>query len=90
MGNQVQNEIISCIKLPRRHSVSLDSTADAGHVDQVTLIFRYTEHDTLIERFVTFLSNQGHKAQELFEGLMKFLADHDIDIQNCRDEWDIK
>ena len=31
-----------------------------------------------------FLPNQGHKAQEMFEELMKFLANHGIDIHNCR------
>ena len=84
MGNQVLNEIISRIKLSKYYSLSLDSTPDEGHIDQLTLIFRYMEHDTPVERFVKFLPNQGHKAQEMFEGLMKFLADHDIDIHNCR------
>jgi len=84
MGNQVLNEIISRIKLSKYYSVSLDSTTDEGHVDQLTLIFRYMEHDTPVERFVKFLPNQGHKAEEMFQGLMKFLEDHDIDIQNCR------
>ena len=84
MGNQVLNEIISRIKQSKYYSVSIDSTADEGHIDQLTLIFRYMEHDTPVERFVKFLPNQGHKAQEMFEGLMKFLADNDIDIQNCR------
>ena len=84
MGNQVLNEIISCTKLSKYYSVSLDSMPDEGHIDQLTLILRYMEHDTPVERFVKFLPNQGHKAQEMFEGLMKFLADHDIDIHNCR------
>ena len=84
MGNQVLNEIISRIKLSKYYSLSLDSTPDEGHIDQLTLIFRYMEHDTPVERFVKFLPNQGYKAQEMFEGLMKFLADHDIDIHNCR------
>ncbi|XP_065662885.1 uncharacterized protein LOC136085499 [Hydra vulgaris] len=64
--------------------LSLDSTADEGHVDQLTLIFRYMEQDRPVERFVKFLPNQGHKAEEMFRGLMNFLEDHDIDIQNCR------
>ena len=80
LGNEVLNEIISRIKLSKYYSVSLDSTADEGHVDQLILIFRYMEHDTPIERFVKFLPNQGHKAQDMFERLMKFLADHGIDI----------
>ena len=46
-------------------------------------MFRYAKHGTPIEIFVNFLPNQGDKPQEIFEGLMKFLADHDIDIQNC-------
>ena len=82
--NQVLNEIISRIKPSKYYSASLDSTADEGHVDQLTLIFRYMEHDTPVERFVKFFPNQGTKGQEIFEGLMKFLADHDTDIENCR------
>ena len=64
--------------------MSLDSTADEVHVDQLTLIFRYMKQDRPVERFVKFLPNQGHKAEEMFRGLMNFLEDHDIDIQNCR------
>jgi len=30
------------------------------------------EHDTPIEPFVKFLPNQGHKAKEIFDELMKF------------------
>ncbi|XP_068235678.1 zinc finger MYM-type protein 1-like [Palaemon carinicauda] len=84
MGNEVLNEIISRIKLSKYYSISFDSTPNEGHVDQLSLILRYMEHDTPVERFVKFLPNQGHKAQEMFEGLKKFLEDNDIHIQNCR------
>ena len=60
MGNQVLNYIISCIKLSKYYSVSVDSTADEGHVGKLTLIFRYMEHDPLVGQFVKFLPNQGH------------------------------
>ena len=63
--------------------ISLNSTVDEGHVDQLTQVFRYMEHGTPVKRFVKFLSNQGHEAQEMFDGLVKFLADHSIEIQNC-------
>ena len=39
---------------------------------------------TPVERFVTFVPNQGHKAQEMFDGLTKFLTTSDIDLENCR------
>ena len=38
----------------------------------------------MVERFVTSIPNQGHKAQDMFNGLMKFLSDQDIDISYCR------
>ena len=59
-------------------------TADERLIDQRTLIFRYIKHNTSVERFVKFLPNQGHKAEETFQKLTKFLADHGIDTQNCQ------
>ena len=84
MGRRVLDEIISRIKRSRYYSVILDSTPDEGHVDQLTLVFRFMEHATPVERFVTFMPNQGHKAQEMFDGLMKFLHEHGLDLKNCR------
>lgn len=41
MKNNVLNKIISRIKLSKYFSISLDSTPDEGHIDQLTLVFRY-------------------------------------------------
>ena len=30
------------------------------------------------------MPNQGHKAQQMYDGLMQFLTDNDLDIKNCR------
>ena len=38
------------------------------------------EETTLIEQFVP---NQGHKTQEMFDGLTIFLMTNDIDLENC-------
>ena len=78
------NEITSRIKESRYYSVSLDSTPDESHVDQLTLVFRYMEKTKPVERFVKFLPNQGHKAQDMFDGLVEFLNAHAIDIKHCR------
>ena len=53
-------------------------------MDQLTLVFRFTENTKPVERFVTFMTNQGHKADDMFDGLMQFLDTHGIDIQHCR------
>ena len=55
-----------------------------SHVDQLTLIFRFMEETKHVERLVTFMPNQGHKSQEMFDGLIKFLTTNDIDLKNCR------
>ena len=52
--------------------MSLDSKPDEGHVDQLTLIFRYIENDSPVERFLKLLPNQGHKAEEMFQGVKNF------------------
>jgi hypothetical protein len=84
MGKRVLSEITSRIKESRYYSISLDSTPDEGHIDQLTLVFRYMEKANPVERFVKFMPNQGHKAQDMFDGLVEFLDEHDIQISNCR------
>lgn len=61
MGNYVLNEIILHVQLSKYFSISLDSTSHEGHIDQLTLVFRYIEGDTPVERFLVFMPNQGHK-----------------------------
>ena len=84
MGEQVLREIISRVKKSKYYSISLDSTPDAAHIDQLTLILRYMEKDGPVERFVTFMANKGHGAQEMFNALMEFMKIHDLDLGNCR------
>lgn len=44
-------------------SVSVDSTPDVSHVDQLTSILRYVLPSGPVERFVTFLEMQGHSGR---------------------------
>nr|XP_012232547.1 PREDICTED: uncharacterized protein LOC105678085 [Linepithema humile] len=84
LSDRVFQEIVLRIKKLRYYSISLDSTSDKSHVDQLTLIFRYIENVKPVERFVKFMPNQGHKAQDMFNCVMRFLEDHEIDVKNCR------
>ncbi|XP_018398452.1 PREDICTED: zinc finger MYM-type protein 1-like [Cyphomyrmex costatus] len=80
----VFSEILIRLKKAKIYSISLDGTSDEGHVDQLTFIFRYVENSTPVERFLKFLPNQGHKAVDMFNALIHFLKENDIDISNCR------
>ncbi|XP_065664704.1 uncharacterized protein LOC136086337 [Hydra vulgaris] len=62
----------------------IENHANRGsHIDQLTLVFRYIEKDTPVERFLVFMPNQGHKAQDMYD-LINFLNKYDLNIKNCR------
>ena len=63
----------------------MDYTPDAAHIVQLALVLRYMEKDgPALERFVIFMANKGHGAQEMFNALMEFLKIHELDLGNCR------
>ena len=62
----------------------MNSTPDAAHIVQLALVLRYMEKDGPVERFVIFMANKGHGAQEMFNALIECLKIHDLDLGNCR------
>ena len=80
------DHIILEVNSAKYFSVSIDSTPDASHIDQLTCIPRYVLPSGPVERFVTFLDMQGHSGRELAESLLKFLRTHGIGITDCRGE----
>lgn len=76
--------IVSSIRKSKYFSISVDSTPDEGHIDQLTIVFWFMEGPNPVERFLKFLPNQGHKAQEMFDGIMQVLEECNLDIKNCR------
>jgi len=84
LGQEVLQEIISEIKNAKYYSVSVDSTPDISHTDQLTLIFRYVQCDGPVERFVKFIPIHGHTGESLARTLFSFLQENDISIKDCR------
>ena len=73
-AKEVFDSIISAIKTEQYFSISVDSTPDISHVDQLSFIIRYVSHDGHpIERFIGFIKNTGHKAEELFVAVTEML-----------------
>ena len=64
----MHQEIIRRLKVANIYSLLVDGTKDRGHKNQMTIILRYIENDKPVERFITFLENQGHKAKDMFDG----------------------
>ncbi|KAK4881074.1 hypothetical protein RN001_004393 [Aquatica leii] len=84
MVKQVKNYIVKELKTAKYFSVSVDSTPDLVHVDQLTVIVRYVVSGKPVERFLTFLQTGSHKAEVLATSLLEFLEKEGIDFDNCR------
>jgi hypothetical protein len=64
-------------------SISVDSTPDVTHIDQLTFIVRYVQNAVPKERFLQFIPIHGHKADRLAD-VTSFLKDNNISLMNCR------
>jgi len=84
MAKKVHSKIISEIAEAKYFSVSADSTPDLSHVDQLTVIVRYLWQGEPVERFLTFLQLENHKAETLATNLLQYLEDESINFTDCR------
>ena len=84
LWQEVQQHIVSEVKAAKYYSISVDSTLDIAHTDQLTVILRYVLQDCPVERFVRFLLIHGHTGAELANVLLDFLHDTGTDIADCR------
>lgn len=84
MGEKVLSEIVNQIKLAKYFSISVDSTPDISHMDQLTFIARYLSPEGNIEEcFLEFLPITIHKGESLFNSVMTVLNELGIDMNNC-------
>lgn len=82
----MKNTIIQELVKSKYVSLSVDSTPDISHVDQLSFMVRYVQHNReSIERFLCFTPNTGHNAEQLVDVILNILKVPNIDIANCRD-----
>uniref|UniRef100_A0A2S2PK51 Zinc finger MYM-type protein 6 n=1 Tax=Schizaphis graminum TaxID=13262 RepID=A0A2S2PK51_SCHGA len=85
MAVKVQNKVVEKIIRARYFSISIDSTPDIGHIDQLSFIFRYVNSDGLpVERFLCFFENVGHKSQNMADAVFSILKKYNLDILYLR------
>lgn len=78
MEKQVLMKIVGELKAAKYFSISIDSTPDLSHVDQLTFVVRYIKDGVPIERFLQFIPIKEHKAEYLTETVLKFLENYNI------------
>ncbi|XP_065662869.1 uncharacterized protein LOC136085486 [Hydra vulgaris] len=64
MSEKVLETIIKEVKAATYFSISIDSTPDITHIDQLSFIIRYVlPNGEPVERFIGFIDDAGHKAE---------------------------
>ncbi|XP_037775528.1 uncharacterized protein LOC119572492 [Penaeus monodon] len=87
MGKHVLQSILDEIKQAGYFSLSVDSTPDLSHVDQLTIILRYVSPQTgvPVERFITFLKLEEHTSLFMANLVVDYLVNKcGIDFSKCR------
>ncbi|XP_055843517.1 uncharacterized protein LOC129910240 [Episyrphus balteatus] len=88
LGNRVLEFIVNEIIEAKYFSISVDSTPDISHTDQLTVVLRYVKSNgEVAERFLAFIPMASHKGEELAEAILKFLnkcAAHSLNLVGVR------
>lgn len=85
MADKVTNEILKEVKEAKYFGIILDSTPDISNVDQLTFVLRYVTSDGVpIERFICFVPNVGHKAEEIVNAVLELYRKSNLDISSFR------
>lgn len=84
LGTKVLDVVLSEIKQGKYYSISVDSTPDVTHCDQLVFCIRYVKNGAPVERFVQFIHINQHKSEYLLNIVTKFISKHSINLSNCR------
>lgn len=85
MANKVISEIVNEAKEARYFSISVDSTPDVSHTDQLSFIIRYVgQNGNPVERFLCFIDNVGHKSEQMAKAVLDTLEKYDLNLQHIR------
>jgi len=85
MAEEVQKTIIKEIQIARYYSISVDSTPDISHTDQLSFIVRYVnEGSQPIERFLCFIDDVGHKSEQIATAVFSIFDKYDLNLKYLR------
>lgn len=87
LAQKVSAIIVQEVKSAKYYAIIVDSTPDISHVDQLSFVIRYVKKDgTPVERFLMFIKNSGHKAEDLLVAVLSVLEFFYLDLTDCRSQ----
>ncbi|XP_035218796.1 uncharacterized protein LOC118192029 [Stegodyphus dumicola] len=67
LGSKVLEKIVTEIKEAKYYGITVDSTPDVSHTDQLSIVIRYvSKTGDIYERFLMFVKIEKHDAKYLF------------------------
>lgn len=85
MGQKVLFHILNEFEMAKYCSISVDSTPDVAHTDQLTLILLYRSQEGCIEeRFLRFLPITCHMGDSLCISVLTALKEIGINFDKCK------
>lgn len=84
LGKHVMCTIVQEVQKAKYYSISVDSTPDISHVDQLCLTIRYVLPEGPVERFLTFVPLLNHTGKGIADLVLSFLESKNISISDCR------
>ena len=86
MAKEVTTKIANEVKKAKYYGITVDSTPDVTHVDQLTFIMRYVQEDgAIVERFSKFIDSNGqHDAESITNHILRTPTEYDVNFDNCR------
>lgn len=85
MYKKVVAAMVEELKSSKYYSISIDSTPDITHSDQLTIIIRYVFSEGVpVERFLAFVKLKDHTGATMEDVVLKTLSDLDIPLSDMR------
>ena len=87
LASSVHSKIVNAIQAAKYYGLSIDSTPDIAHIDQLTIVLRYClSNGSVFERFLGFIPIEHHDGHYLFQMVNNFLQENALEIGNCRSQ----
>ena len=84
MADKVLKQIIEEVQQCKYFTISVDSTPDITHTDQLSTTIRYVLPIGPGERFLGFVPISSHTGENIADIILNFLQEKSIDIKYCR------
>lgn len=84
IGSSLMETILAELRCAKYYSISVDSTPDVSHCDQLVFCVRYVRNGAPVERFLQFIPVTRHLSEYLTKTVVDFMEKNSINLLDCR------